>query len=85
MLNFQQHILRKNSRFAPYLLLCTNYAKEIAQKRAKRIALHAQKMRKSSQKIVRAKIAQKNMVVLWKLYVHPTVLPPETTNLTKSV
>ena len=44
----------KNLRFAQYFLFCANYAK----KRAKLIALHALKIRKSSQKNISPKIMQ---------------------------
>ena len=41
-----------------YFRFCANCAKKIAQNRAKLIAFHAQKKRKSSQKKICAKIAQ---------------------------
>ena len=48
LFNLLKHIvfLRKNLRFAQYFRFFANFAKMIVQKRAKRTALHAKKMRK---------------------------------------
>ena len=59
LVNLQLHVLGKNLHLA--------ITQKNVQKRAKLIALHAQKMRKSSQK----NICAKNMVISWKPYSQP--------------